>query len=325
MPRITILMPVYNGMPFISEAVDSVLAQVEQNWELIISDNGSTDSTRAYLRTLQDPRISIHLQKNNLGIYGNLNFLIERAHASIAQILCADDKLLPNAVTQIALFMEKRPKCALSRCLRVGEKQTTSYKNGVETEFTLPVSLNPKAALLAYLTFGNPVGNLSQASIRPDLIIKCGGFNQNFPYSGDREAWARVSASYGLELHNEELIFERSHPQQNRILLDKKNENFSQTNNYLKNWAKIVDADDLVLLKRHWTIHFLAQRLPRLVRQALTCRFDLVYLGLSNLPLGISPLALIFAYPFLKLNLHPARVTTEKLLERIHYFNQAQE
>ena len=80
MPRISVLMPVYNGMPYIPDAVESVLAQDEQDWELVISDNGSTDSTRDYLRSLQDPRIRVHLQQANLGIFGNLNFLLAQQH-----------------------------------------------------------------------------------------------------------------------------------------------------------------------------------------------------------------------------------------------------
>ena len=321
MPRISILMPVYNGLPYITEAVESVLAQDEQDWELVISDNGSTDSTRAYLSALQDPRIRIHLQQDNLGIFGNLNFLLAQAQTSIAKILCADDKLLPGALAQIAEFMEERPWCAVSRCWRVGDKRASLPGERGEAEGALPVSLNPKSALLAYLTFGNPVGNLSQATCRPLLVTECGGFDESFPYSGDREAWARISASYGLELQNEELIFERVHAQQNRILLDMKNENLPQINNLITTWGAMVDGADFILLRRHWSIHFLAPRIPRLTRQLLAGEFKMAYNGLLGLPLGITPLAVIAAYPVFKFNLYPARRTTRKLFARILEIN----
>ena len=317
MPRISVLMPVYNGMPYITEAVESVLAQEEQNWELVISDNGSTDSTRAYLSTLQDPRIRVHLQQGNLGIFGNMNFLMPQAQASIAKVLCADDKLLPGALTKVAEFMEERPWCAVSRCWRVGDKQASLPGEPGEVEGKLPVSLSPKAALLAYFTFGNPVGNLSQATCRPEMVIKCGGFNQSLPYSGDREAWARISAVYGLELQNEELIFERVHPLQNRILLDRKNENLPQMNKLISIWGAMIDGPDLALLRRHWTIHFLAQRVPRLVRQILTGKPALASGVLKELPLDITPIAVIAAYPIMKFKLPPAQNTTRKLLKRI--------
>jgi glycosyltransferase involved in cell wall biosynthesis len=310
-------MPVYNGMPYITEAVESVLAQDEQNWELVISDNGSTDATRAYLGTLQDPRIRVHLQSANLGIFGNMNFLLAQAQASIAKILCADDTLLPSALAQVAAFMEERPWCAVSRCWRVGDKKSSLPGMPGEIEARLPISLNPKAALLAYLTFGNPVGNLSQAACRPTMIMKCGGFNEKFPYSGDREAWARISGIHGLELQNEELVLERVHPLQNRILLDKKNENILQMNKLITIWGSMVDGPDYALLRRHWIIHVFAQRTPRLIKQIISGKFDLASGVLTDLPLKITPLSVIAAHIIQKINPPVAQKTTTKLIQRI--------
>ena len=183
MPRISVLMPVYNGMPYIPEAVESVLAQDEQDWELVISDNGSTDSTRDYLSTLQDPRIRVHLQQANLGIFGNLNFLLAQAQASIAKILCADDKLLPGALARIAAFMEERPWCAVSRCWRLGDKQRYQHDQRWQLEGELPVRIYPAASWLVFATFGNhrrqPLqGDLSAAArsgtrrVRSELSLR---------------------------------------------------------------------------------------------------------------------------------------------------------
>jgi glycosyltransferase involved in cell wall biosynthesis len=324
MPRISVLMPVYNGMPYIPEAVESVLAQDEQDWELVISDNGSTDGTRDYLNTLSDPRIRIHLQQANLGIFGNLNFLLEQAQASIAKILCADDKLLPGALARIAAFMEERPWCAVSRCWAEGDARRFQRGQRGELIGALPPRIYPEAALLMFATFGNIVGNLSKAACRPRLILEQGGFDQNFPYAGDYEGWMRVSERYGLALQDMELIFERRHAAQNSSLLNRNNELFPQLTKLIEMLATKVPPSDLALLKRHWTIHFLAQRLPRLARQAMAGEYGLARSGLTNLPLGIWPIAVIAAYPVLKLNLPPARLTTRKLFARILEVNGGQ-
>jgi glycosyltransferase involved in cell wall biosynthesis len=224
MPRISVLMPVYNGMPYVREAIDSVRAQSCQDWELVISDNGSVDGTADYVRSVQDSRIRFYQQTDNLGVYGNLNFLIAQAKSSIAKILCADDTLLSGALEKIATFMEERPQCAVSRCWAVGDKKKYSVGGPNEIESTLPIRLEPNAAVLAYATCGNLVGNLSQAACRPQLIMQAGGFNAEFPYAGDREAWVRVCNQSGLDLQNEELVFERIHPNQFRNLLNKQYE-----------------------------------------------------------------------------------------------------
>lgn len=324
MTRISVLLPVYNGMPYIYEAVNSVLAQDEQNWELVISDNGSTDATRAYLNTLQDPRIRIYLQQDNLGIFGNLNFLLEQAQASIAKILCADDKLLPGALSRIAPFMEERPWCAVSRCLVLGDIKRYQPGQRAELEGALPVRIHPAAAILAFATFGNLVGNLSKAACRPRQVLDQGGFDQGFPYAGDYEGWMRVAASHGIALQNEELVFERSHVAQNSTLLNRKNELFPQLTKLIEIIARKVPPSDLAVLKRHWTIHFLAQRLPKLIRQAIVGDFRLARSGLTNLPIGIKPSAVIAAYPVSRFNLPLAQMTTRKLFARILEVNGSQ-
>lgn len=323
MPRISVLMPVYNGMPYIPEAVESVLAQDEQDWELVISDNGSTDSTRDYLRSLQDPRIRVHLQQANLGIFGNLNFLLAQAQASIAKILCADDRLLPGALARIAAFMEERPWCAVSRCLGLGNMQRYQHDPRWKLEGELPVRIYPAASWLVFATFGNIVGNLSKAACRPRLVLEQGGFDQGFPYAGDYECWMRVAAKHGIALQNDELIFERRHAAQNSTLLNRSNELFPQMTKLLEILATKVPSSDLTLLKRRWTIHFLAQRIPRLARQAMAGEYGLARAGLTKLPLGISPLAVVAAYPIFKFNLPPARATTQKLFARIVALNGA--
>ena len=324
MPRITVLMPVYNGMPYIPEAVESVLAQVGQDWELVISDNGSEDATRDYLSTLNDPRIHIHLQQDNLGIFGNLNFLLGQAQASIAKILCADDKLLPGALERIATYMEERPWCAVSRCLAMGNLEQFQPGQRAALEGALPEHLHPAAATLAFATFGNIVGNLSKAACRPKQVLAQGGFDQNFPYAGDYEGWMRVANHHGIALQNMELIYERRHAAQNSNLLNRKNELFSQQTKLIEMMATKVPDSDLARLKRHWTIHFVSQRLPKLARQALAGEYRLARSGLSNLPMGISPLAVIAAYPILKFNLTPARAITRKLFARILVINGKQ-
>ncbi|WP_428311597.1 glycosyltransferase family 2 protein [Hydrocarboniphaga sp.] len=321
MPKISVLMPVYNGIPYIQEAIDSVLTQEYRDLELVVSDNGSTDKTADYVRSLNDPRIRFFQQISNLGVYGNLNFLIAEARAPIAQILCADDKLLDGALARIAQFMEERPTCALSRCWTVGDLAFFGPSGPGYIQGSLPLSLNCAAAVLAYATFGNPVGNLSQAVCRPEKVIEVGGFNSEFSYAGDREGWLRVINRFGLELHNEELVFERIHPLQNRNLLNTNYESFVQINRTVELMAALVDPTDISLLKRHWIIHFLSPRTSAFVREAVRGNFQIASSMWRNLPLGISASACLTAYPLWKFRSSAATATVERLMKRINEIN----
>ena len=92
-PLVTIGMPVYNDLPFLRKAIDSLLAQTYRNFELIISDDGSTDGSaevcEAYAKN--DHRIWYFRQPNRLGISENINFLIREARGDFFMVAADDD------------------------------------------------------------------------------------------------------------------------------------------------------------------------------------------------------------------------------------------
>ena len=94
---VSIIMPAYNAERYIEEAVDSVLQQTWQNWELIIVNDGSDDGTQAYLDTLIDPRIGIIKQKNK-GVSAARNAALELVCGEYVTFLDADDVLPKKSI-----------------------------------------------------------------------------------------------------------------------------------------------------------------------------------------------------------------------------------
>jgi len=321
--RISVLMPTYNGIRHIRAAVDSVRAQTLQHWELLISDDGSTDGTVEYLKTLADDRIKLFAQPKNLGIFGNLNFLLENAGCEVAKIFCQDDTLLPNALESCLDFMQRHPECAVARCWNVGDATPSRRRDTTPLERELPVNLRPRAAVLAFATFGNLPGNLSTTICRPAKVLEAGGFNQAFPYAGDFEGWVRVAQRYGLSFLREEVVKVRVHALQNSVLLNRSNELPQQLDAILNMLASRVAPELLPLLKRHWTIHFLAPRLSKSVWLLLKREPAKAWKSYRTLPLGISFLACIGAYPFWRLGLGTSW-TTRRLLRQILQLNDSE-
>lgn len=315
--RISVLIPVYNGINYIADAVESVLAQEFQDWELVISDNGSNDGTQNYLRALSDPRIRVYEQPLNLGIMGNLNFLLAQARAPIAKILGHDDMLLAGGLERTARFMEERPDCAVSRCWAQGDALRYSKGGILQWEGQLPSRLEPTAAILAFATFGNLVGNICRAACRPQLVLKMGGFDPKYPSAGDYEGWHRVAKTFGICLHNEELVFERVHEMQDSSRLTQINQIDPQVNSILEILAKEVDPLLLQVLRRHWTIHVFSPRFSRFIRQVFSGRISMASTVWKNLPLGVSALSSIAAYPVFKLKLPQSNATTSYLFDEI--------
>ena len=104
-PKLTIGMPVYNGELFIKKAIESILDQTFTDFELIISNNSSSDSTEKICQDFidKDNRIQIHTQKKNIGIHRNFNFLLSKAKGEYFAWAAVDDYLDND-------FMEKNLK-----------------------------------------------------------------------------------------------------------------------------------------------------------------------------------------------------------------------
>ncbi|WNC86000.1 glycosyltransferase family 2 protein [Thermosynechococcus sp. QKsg1] len=98
--NLSIGMPVYNGAKFIREALDSLLAQTFTDFELIISDNASTDETEAICReyAAKDKRIRYVRQAQNLGAAANFKYVLDEARGEYFMWAAADAEVLKDSL-----------------------------------------------------------------------------------------------------------------------------------------------------------------------------------------------------------------------------------
>ena len=95
---VSVAIPAYNQGRFIKAAIDSVLKQTYENWELIICDNASTDNTELICRKYIDKRIKYHRWSENIGSTANFNKCVELARGEYVKILCSDDTIHPKCL-----------------------------------------------------------------------------------------------------------------------------------------------------------------------------------------------------------------------------------
>lgn len=104
-PKISVLVPVFNGGDFLAECLDSILAQDFTDFELLIGDDCSTDATAEIVAryAARDPRIRSWRNAQNLGQAANLNHCLRAARGEFIKVVFADDKLLaPHALRRMA-------------------------------------------------------------------------------------------------------------------------------------------------------------------------------------------------------------------------------
>jgi glycosyltransferase involved in cell wall biosynthesis len=115
-PRLTLGLPVYNGERYLAESLDALLAQTFTDFELIISDNGSTDQTGAIARRYQsiDPRVRYVHHRQNRGSSFNHNFVIDQGRGEFFKWVSDDDLYAPELLERCIDALDSRPEIVLA-------------------------------------------------------------------------------------------------------------------------------------------------------------------------------------------------------------------
>jgi len=310
MNKLTIIMPVYNNLPFLKEAINSVIKQKFKSWELLISDDKSTDGSVDFLKKIKHKKIKVFFQRKNLGIYGNCKFLNSKSKTSIIKILCADDKLVKNSLLNTYNFMKKNTSCKIMACGDINYKNINSDNITRQKEFYSKLSnkeylkLTPRSSIIAFTAFGNLCGNLSRVTYRKVNDGMNPFFNKKFSYAGDFNAWVRFSNKYGIYLITKKLIFVRNHPNRGTYNLNKNNDLFRQVSEIYKFLSKNIDQKHYPLLKKHLLLNDLPQRIPTYLKFLILGKFKEARKTFFNLPFSIKFYECFFYAPLFKFRNH---------------------
>ena len=112
MPLLTVGLPVHNGMPFLPKAVDSLLRQSYQQFELLVLDDGSTDGSLDYLNSIKDPRLRVVIQEHR-GLTHTLNRMLSEAKTPWLVRHDADDIAFPERLAITADYIERFPETGM--------------------------------------------------------------------------------------------------------------------------------------------------------------------------------------------------------------------
>ncbi|WP_189338339.1 glycosyltransferase family 2 protein [Sphingobium sp. SCG-1] len=112
-PMVSVLIPTYNRVCFVGDAIQSALKQTLGDIEVVIVDDGSTDTTAALINDIDDPRVRLIQHKQNLGIPAARNSALETARGKYVAWLDSDDIARPNRLAEQVAFLEANPAIAM--------------------------------------------------------------------------------------------------------------------------------------------------------------------------------------------------------------------
>lgn len=144
MPLVSIIMPAYNAAEYISEAIESVLAQSHKDWELLVINDGSQDNTEEKVLAFDDSRIRYFIQENR-GVSAARNVGLDKMQGDFFCFLDADDAYPPNSLAARLELLEKDPKVDfVDGKVEIRDAQLQK----VERVWTPDFEGNPKRALI---------------------------------------------------------------------------------------------------------------------------------------------------------------------------------
>ncbi|ACL16192.1 glycosyltransferase family 2 protein [Methanosphaerula palustris] len=191
-PTVSVVIPLYNKEPYIARALNSVLAQTVQDFEVLVVDDGSTDGGVKVVRGMRDPRIQL-VQQENCGVSAARNRGIEESRAALIAFLDADDEWLPAFIETIVRLQALYPDAGLF---------------GTAYEVDFPGSMVPRIyrkslgdRLLssyfgALVQFGSMIFNSSSFAAPKDVLMDVGGFPSGVRWNEDGTLWGKIALHY---------------------------------------------------------------------------------------------------------------------------------
>jgi glycosyltransferase involved in cell wall biosynthesis len=199
LPVVSVIIPTYNRWPMVAEAVESVLKQAYSFFELIVVDDGSTDSTTERLKKYGS--IVRVLSQQRSGVAAARNYGVSSARGRYIAFLDSDDFWLPQKLGIQTSFMQQHPD------VQICQTEEIWIRRGVK--------VNPKAK------HAKPSGDIFRRSldlclvspsavmITKDLINQVGGFDERFPVCEDYDLWLRIAKDHAIPLIPEPLVSKR--------------------------------------------------------------------------------------------------------------------
>jgi glycosyltransferase involved in cell wall biosynthesis len=209
MPKVSVLMAVYNGAQYLRPALESLLAQTFEDFELVIVDDASTDCTPEILAEYgaQDARVRLLRNSSNLTLPASLNRGLKVCKASLVARADADDIYERDRLRKQVDFMEQNPEVGLI------SSNVHVIDEGGEYLRTSDLPLSHEAMRLR-MNYSCPVSHPA-VMFRRNMVLEAGGYDEEAVTSQDVELWSRLVHRTRFANLAEPLIKYRRHGESN--------------------------------------------------------------------------------------------------------------
>ena len=191
-PKVSVIMSVYNGEKYLREAIDSILNQTFKDFEFLIINDGSTDSSREIILSYDDPRIRLIDNKKNIGLTRSLNKGIQLARGEYIARQDADDISLPERFMKQVKYLDGHRNVGLLGCgVAVIDERNAEVKRW-------EIKRDNQYALINSIAHGSVM-------IRAHCLKEVGGYRKELKYVQDKDLWYRLAIKFDVDCFDEYL------------------------------------------------------------------------------------------------------------------------
>lgn len=258
-PIFTIVIPCYNAARFLDATLASVAAQSCKEWELILVDDGSTDTSVAIARRFAEHETRMQvIQANHGGVSAARNLGIRMARGKYLAFLDADDLWHPDKLSAHLRHLESRPEVGVSFCraqFMTADGSLTAVRSSGRIHGLRP----------AHFLYENPTTTTSALVVWREVFEQVGGFDESMSYSEDLEWLVRVRCRSAWEIEgiDDALTFYRASDTGLSSRLEKMQQGWETLVEHIRAYAPDLIAQHYTLA-RATHLRYLARRTLRL-------------------------------------------------------------
>ena len=200
-PKVTVLMPVYNGEKYLREAIDSILNQTFTDFEFLIINDGSTDSSVEIINSYDDSRIRLIHNEKNLKLVASLNKGMDLARGKYIARMDCDDISLPDRIEKQVIFMDENPDIVV----------TGTWVENIDINGDFINIVKPPVGGDMESLYWRPSPLIHPSVMMQKNIIEKYKYDLAFMHAEDYELWLRISKKYKIDNIPEVLLKYRIH------------------------------------------------------------------------------------------------------------------
>lgn len=248
MPKVSIVMNSYNHGKYVAEAIQSILDQTYQDFEIVITDDGSTDGTVTEIKKFTDPRIKLFCFENNRGACVAKRKCLDEAKGEFIAVLNSDDMFLPDKLEKQVKFLDQHQNIgAVFSYAQIIDEEGNEFTN--ENHFYFNIFKQPNRTRFEWLNRFFYEGNClchPSVLIRRECYDSLGYYDSRYAQLPDLDFWIRLCMKYNIHIMPEDLIRFRIRDNDLNVSgsgIESKIRHLWESVHVLRNYLNIVDVD----------------------------------------------------------------------------------